>query len=131
MCDIRLITKNVPRKGLEPPHLAALAPETSASTNFATSADKSYNSRKNTFSAASKIIITLNFPRSYSLFLFNLLKWQCPGQHMTFQNLVKNLSPLPLIGKNIPNQLPFLIRNKWFYLYLIAQIEPAGAGELI
>ena len=26
----------VPRKGLEPPHLAALAPETSASTNFAT-----------------------------------------------------------------------------------------------
>lgn len=28
----------VPGKGLEPPHLAALAPETSASTNFATRA---------------------------------------------------------------------------------------------
>jgi hypothetical protein len=26
----------VPRRGLEPPHLAALVPETSASTNFAT-----------------------------------------------------------------------------------------------
>ncbi len=112
MYDIRLKAKNVPRKGLEPPHLAALAPETSASTNFATSADKFYNSRKNTFSAASKIIITLNFPRSYSLFLFKLLKWQSPGQHMIFQNSVKNLSPLLMHSIDIPDQLSFLFRNK-------------------
>lgn len=32
----------VPGKGLEPPHLAALAPETSASTNFATRACKHF-----------------------------------------------------------------------------------------
>jgi hypothetical protein len=34
-------TVMVPRRGLEPPHLAALVPETSASTNFATWANSS------------------------------------------------------------------------------------------
>jgi hypothetical protein len=32
----KYLEKMVPRKGLEPPRLAALAPEASASTNFAT-----------------------------------------------------------------------------------------------
>ena len=34
---------NVPRRGLEPPYLAVLAPKASASTNFATSACSYYN----------------------------------------------------------------------------------------
>ncbi len=45
ICKIKMAGKNashtVPGKGFEPPHLAALAPETSASTSFATRAVES------------------------------------------------------------------------------------------
>ena len=49
----------VPEKGLEPPCLAALAPETSASTNFATRANKFDNSQTKSFQRVTKIEVQL------------------------------------------------------------------------
>jgi hypothetical protein len=51
--------KTVPGKGLEPPCLAALVPETSTSTNFATRANKFDNSQTNSVSDGVKIEVQL------------------------------------------------------------------------
>ena len=55
---VREAVSDVPEKGLEPPRLAALAPEASASTNFATRAfviDKTRNSGFRISSVAAKV----------------------------------------------------------------------------
>ena len=73
--------KTVPGKGLEPPCLAALVPETSTSTNFATRANKFDNSQTNSVSDGgenrSSIVIVKSFsgllaqvPRIYLLLLY-------------------------------------------------------------